>query len=467
MEHTLEDIQNQKSSDDEMIDIQIEDSLVRESLMAIDTSNFKEDVMNLLGFASILGLMMLVGIVGPPAKLSQTTSQFFSPNFLISFSSENLSSYFRFVSYDLKFTRKNADKPVTFITCFQYSVQSFIDYRIVHSSSEKLTNVSVNLPVGVYESQPLHIYRDRIIDYNRIEFTIRVVNAENVPEEDINTTAIVYCGSQEHTVFQVFFRIIFAIFVLVSLLGLLRQLKSHPIKLWHLEQKLTVPLLALGVLYNNPFYYFQARSPTYAFILWETIITSVFTAYFQFFILVLFDSLRYKNRKTDKCFFAPKVIYVIALFLISVIHGIYDDITSFHVTPSNSYDEVESALRWTQIGLLTIYLVWAGVTVFLAGIQIDIIERYKFYMYLATGGTSLFVTLIVHVLFPAFKLFQNSAIHFVMSFAVENSFILMMMYFHWPYEVIKDQNYADDAERENAAIEPGDFFNNGDQPGEK
>ena len=31
-----------KSSDDEMIDIQIEESLVRESLMSIDASNFKE-----------------------------------------------------------------------------------------------------------------------------------------------------------------------------------------------------------------------------------------------------------------------------------------------------------------------------------------------------------------------------------------------------------------------------------------
>ena len=39
----------------------------------------------------------------------------------------------------------------------------------------------------------------------------------------------------------------------------------------------------------------------------------------------------------------------------------------------------------------------------------------------------------------------------------------MMMYFHWPYEVINDQTYADEAEKEKAAIEPSEFFNN-DQP---
>ena len=148
------------------------------------------------------------------------------------------------------------------------------------------------------------------------------------------------------------------------------------------------------------------------------------------------------------------------LFLSSVIHGIYDDIASFHGTAADNYDSIEEILRWIQIMLNLFYLIIAVITIILAGIQIDIIERYKFYMYVATGGTSLFVFAIVRVLFTAFKLFQNSAIHFVMIFAIQNSFVLMMMYFHWPYEVINDQTYADETEKEKAAIEPAEFFNN-------
>ena len=241
---------------------------------------------------------------------------------------------------------------------------------------------------------------------------------------------------------------------------MIKHLRPTPVKLWHLEQKLTVPLLTLCILYNDPFYIFQAKSPTYVYILWNTIATSIFSAYFQFFILVLFDSLRYKNRKTDRFFFWPKIAFCILLFLSSVIHGIYDDISSFHGTSADNYDSIEEILRWTQIMLNLFYLVWAIITIILAGIQIDVIERYKFYMYVATGGTSLLVLAIVRILFTALRLFRNSAIHFVMIFAIQNSFVLMMMYFHWPYEVINDQTYADETEKEKAAIEPSEFFAN-------
>ena len=451
----------QNDSDDEMIDIQIEESLVRESLMAIDTSNFKEDVYNLLGFAVILGLMMMIGFFGPPATLSQTVSQYFNDNFYIQFFSEELSPKFRFVDYILTLTRDNASAKThqKFWASFQYTVESYKNDVILHRSSDKINELSFEFLPGETKSKHIHVYRDRIIDYSRIEFTIKVLHSKDIPEEGINATAKVRFGDPSFTLFQKVARLFFSIFVLSSLGIFLKKLSKTKFKLWHLEQKLTVPLLALGVLYNNPLYIIQADYPTYVYILYDTIVVSLFSAYFKFFILVLFDSLRYKNRKTGNCFLPPKIIFIIILFLSSVIHGIYDDITSFHDMPNHMYDQIENGLKWTEIILTFIYLIWAGITVFLAGLQIDITERYKFFMYLITGGTSLLVLCIVNVIFPIFDVLRNSSIHFMMRFSVDNAFISMMMFFHLPYEVISDQDYASDSDRNDAvAVEPNEFF---------
>lgn len=458
-----------KSSDDEMIDIQIEESLVRESLMSIDASNFKEDVMNLLGFAAILGLMMLVGICGPPAIFSHSVTQPFAE--ILSLEAKEITSDFRFVDYEMTFTRNSNEKlneQIQFQTNLQYKIFAYDKAgKIKHQFHMAFGNKSVVIKPQSLSSDHFRIYRDRIIDFSSIAFDIVFLNSQDIinkfGQDQINVTISVLYGSKEHTMFQIYFRFIFSGFVIFFLYSMVKHLYPTPVKLWHLEQKLTVPLLALCILYNDPFYIFQAKSPTYVYILWNTISTSIFTAYFQFFILVLFDSLRYKNRKTDRFFFFPKITFCIILFLSSVIHGIYDDISSFHGAATENYDSIEEILRWTQIMLNIFYLVWAIISIALAGIQIDIIERYKFYMYVATGGTSLFVFAIVRVLFNAFKLFQNSAIHFVMIFSIQNSFVLMMMYFHWPYEVINDQTYADETEKENAAIKPSEFFAN-EQP---
>ena len=68
-------------------------------------------------------------------------------------------------------------------------------------------------------------------------------------------------------------------------------------------------------------------------------------------------------------------------------------------------------------------------TVGLVGIGLDPTERYKFNSYAQTGLTALWT---VHLLFDAFSEVRHTSLRFVVGFGVENGFVLLMAFFHWP-----------------------------------
>ena len=129
--------------------------------------------------------------------------------------------------------------------------------------------------------------------------------------------------------FQIYFRTISAIFGIIVLFYITFRLSSMSFKLWHLEQKLTIPLLGLLILFNNPLYFFMVSKPNPVFIIYDSIFTNLFNSYLKFFILCLFDSLRYKNRNTNSCFFIPKCIFIIIFFGFNIVHSINHNIQSF------------------------------------------------------------------------------------------------------------------------------------------
>jgi hypothetical protein len=214
-----------------------------------------------------------------------------------------------------------------------------------------------------------------------------------------------------------------------------------PIKLWHLEQKLTIPLLVLDAFFCNPFYIVQAYRPSQFSILINTFLNAVFTSYFRFFVLVLFDSLKYKNRKTDGCFFGPKLFFALVQFLVSAGHGITDDVISFGESPHS--DVMGLFLERFEAVLFVIYYVWTIISIIGAFAQVDVTERYKFNMYLAAVGSCLIILGLVQGVFRKLRLFRDSSLHFVIAFSMHNVFVLLMAYCHWPYEVLHDQNYVD------------------------
>jgi len=95
-------------SSDSMIDIQIEESLVRGTLMTIDSAKAGEDVLTIAGFLAVLVLSLLTGIFGPPPAAvlegagfprNETRAQ------RLSFAGADVSSLNRFVAFSVRLVR--------------------------------------------------------------------------------------------------------------------------------------------------------------------------------------------------------------------------------------------------------------------------------------------------------------------------------------------------------------------------
>lgn len=448
-----------ETSSDDMIDIQIEESLVRETLMSIDSANFYDDMLTLGLFFLVLVLITITGIFGPPAVLSEEIASNITGSRMQRSIKDNISPAYRFL--DFSFYLMSSEN----VTSFNESKISFT-YTGATSDNSRKTDSKHDVPITLLpnnstRTKRIRVFRDIVLTYTNI--SLDLVFKSDIPKCFNQIVSTFRTGNPDHTLTQIFFRTIFLIFDLLFFIILVRKLRSMQMKYWHLEQKLTVPFMFLSVLHNNPLYIYQVYYPSQVLIVFETLMTNIFVAYFRFFVLVLFDSLRYKNRKTSSCFFVPKIIIVLLLFISSVTHGIYDDISAFKGNLIGA-DNIEVIFRFTEIGLFALYLILAIVAIIRAGVKVDITERYKFNMYVASGGTALFLLAIVEIVFRAFDLFKNSSIHFVVNMSVENAFVLLMAYFHWPYEVLDDQTYRNDANNRNNVISSNEFFVNNEAP---
>ena len=272
-----------------------------------------------------------------------------------------------------------------------------------------------------------------------------------------------------------------------------------PIKLWHLEQKLTVPLIIIAILYDNPLYFVRYLSsktsnssnppsispfPPFSETS-ETIISSLFDSYFNFFLLVIFDSLRFKNRKIDRCFFWPKIIFFIFNFAIYTTISLRNEISQYNIYHKNQISTSNSIFSFFSSSFtldkllkidplrpnvsFLIFFVWSAYFIWLvyivsnASCKVDITERYKFNMYFTSSCFSLFLLFFVNI-FHFLQLnsfFRYSSLCFVTEFVVKNVFVLLMAYFHWPYEVLQDQQYIDSAD-DNSQAMTGELFLNSD-----
>jgi hypothetical protein len=438
------------TASDEMIDIQIEESLVRETLMTIDSANYREDMLTLGGFFAILILTALTGIFGPPSVVIQTLDREITNRSSIeqlTFASSQITPLNRFVSLSLILIRPEPCTSSQTRPAFTCHTESKKDGIAIHTQSRTFESI----PIAFSKCQgTIRLFSDRFLDYDTLDVAVRF---ENLADTFLKVRIESATGVPDHTLFQIWFRLVFALFALLFLIFLIMRLKAMPAQLWHLEQKLTIPLLLVDFLFTDPLYIIHAYRPSQILIVLHTIITALFTSYFRFFVIVLFDSLRYKNRKTDKCFFVPKIAFVLAHFIISVIHGVGDDVAFFGDSPlERSHSEGTSERAETVFYF--IYLVWVVRSVFAAASQVDVTERYKFNMYLSAVAFSLLALGMVQLIFHWLQLFGRSSLHFAISFAVQNVFVLLMAYCHWPYEILQDQTYLDNGDTsEHAPVE--------------
>jgi hypothetical protein len=262
-------------------------------------------------------------------------------------------------------------------------------------------------------------------------------------------------GGPSHTLFQAYFRIVFTLFLLLFLICFVWRLR--PLEVWHVAQKLTIPLVFLRHLFCNPAYVVHAYRPSQVFTRLNSVFSVFFRAYFRFFLLGLFDLFRYRNRKPRALFWVPKIFYLVAQASVSLA-------AKFAAGPLIEGDFIDTAMHPTQIVEMVVavsYFCWLFWLVLAASCYVDVVDRYKFHFYVVAAGNVLGMIAMIEGVIPALKSFETSSLTFVMPFAVINIFVLLMVYCHWPYERVQDQTYFDSTDK-GAAVPPAAFLPNAD-----
>lgn len=415
-----------------LIDIQIEESLGRETLMSIDSSNHKEDAATLAVYVFLLLLNFAVAYFGPSTIQKY---QIVAP-----------------IVNDSIPTRKYASFAIESISPMnQYLILRVAPIfnesrvRVLISSQTDLSNdhrdtdfVSHSLPTTTFvrsndTTNMLSVFSHRTTSSS--SFSTRVIFSGADAEKIQSCVGEWIFGDKLFATLMCSYRTLFAVVVSISGCLFLCKLWATAFNLWHLEQKLTGFLMIAVVLMDNPICGFLLWNSFWCHMLIDTILHCLFVVFMKFFILVLFDSLRFQNRKIDGWFFSPKVLFCAVFFishlgksLISVQRTGYSSITSF--------EKMLTGVHWCIEAVYFCWLVFAAIR---AHKEIDVTEKFKFTVYVIVSGVTLVILSCVDFYELSIGFMHVSSYSFVVRVSVENFFVILMTTFHWPYELISDQ----------------------------
>ena len=424
-----------------LIDLQIEESLSRETLMNIDSSNTCEDFVTMGVFSALL-LFIVVIALSSPAKNETTQSVYYFKNNQSTsiFSLRNISkwNHYVFVSASFlvqKFAKSTTLDNVTFIV----SINKTINGKSTYLMKPEIYQENLFVPAKSIKTEPIKLLFDHYPDYDEVIVAIKLKKDMNSPI--VGSSISWEYGNDSQPIFQICWRVLFCVICIIAFSMLCRRLCEIPFNNWHLEQKLTVILVLFCILGDDPFYIAQMFYPSPYFAFFTLFMECLFFSYFRFFIISLFSSLCYKNRALPHCFFIPKVIFMVIDCITDLAYSI---ITSNEIPdeyfPFEISDSVEHFLNISKTVLLAIFVLWAIYSIMSASLFIDVTEKYKFRVYIICSIIAL-VQLIAVYIIDKLDLFKNTSFVFLTTFAVQNFYVILMAVFHWPFEMITDQEY--------------------------
>jgi hypothetical protein len=424
-----------------MIDLKIEESLSRETLMNIDSSNSKEDIVTMGLFSVLLGIIVVLGILSPPKDSVSSYVSMFKPNSTTSiFALRNITKWNHYVFSSASFIVKEfAAKTTLENVTFQISITKSKNGERSLFNEPEIYQENLVVQAKSNKTESFRVLFDHYPDYDEIIVIIRL--GKDQTNSIIGIQILWEYGNESQPLLQIFTRCVFALICTLAFLMLCKRLCTISFTQWHLEQKLTVILVLLCIFADNPFYILQILKPTLFAVYVEIIIQSLFFAYFRFFIITLFSSLAYKNRSIPSCFFIPKVAFMVIDFAVDALHTmlvtneIPDESIPFEIS-----SDVESYLFIAKATVLSIFALWAVFAIIRASLFIDITEKYKFRVYIVCSIIAL-VHLILVLIFEKLGLFSETSLIFLTTFAIQNYYVILMAVFHWPFEMITDQEY--------------------------
>lgn len=403
--------------------------------MSIDSAGFSEDIVTLLTFLAILLIALFSGYFGPKPFITEYAIETFEkatshvpPKF--AYSILNLSSFSKSLTISLIMERKRAVNPTN--GGVSVLVEGSAKSTVNRLYSKSFTPIQTEFSDDDIYSKSVVIFSDQAVDYSLVTVQLSFPSVE----AEYNGVKILFViGNAEFVVYEMIFRILFSISLICFLFLMVLRLKAISFKNWYLEQKLTLMVLLIVACYNNPLYGLK-------FVNWH--VNYVIDSFFRgltissmyFFLVSLFDGLRFKNRETGGIVFFTK-------FLLSVFIGILTLTEGFLLVFINIKDSKysDSLTDWVPkvhqliLPSFTVAALYLLVVIILSFKEVDPTERFKLNLYVVTLAICILAALV------GYRFNDDNALTFTIQYAIVSLFSIMMAYYHWPYEVRKDLLY--------------------------
>ena len=446
-------------------------------------------------------------------------------------------SQFNSFNNSKEFNNSQTHSKNDFLTLFaDIAIQTDLSNQIHETdfSSHSLPNSLLFFQNNRNISQKVPVLKNQLTKYTTFSSTVSIssnnfLNRNNqnfLPNTEDNDLFdnIVGCraywtfGNSSIPFYQSFIKLFFFTINLILIVSFLCRTRCNTTVL-HLEQILSIFLLFSTFLIDNPFHYFLiVKLPKFSLI-YDEISKTLFNVYLRFFIFVLFDSLRFKNRRIGRCFFIPKIFFFFFFLFFEIISSLIQAkkavdfkwpntlLQSFKkpnlITNKNEMAKIyKNELKFNKrlnmysnerllhnnlcFGLInndvydgndgknfygkTVYflskifdlsfITWFIIVIIRSFKDIDVTERYKFFMYFSVTAVMFLLIGITDCFLARMKKFANTLIPFLFKLSIHNFFAILMMIFHWPYELITDQQYLDPDEVD-GGVE--DFYNESDK----
>lgn len=450
-------MKDQDIHSDALVNVEIADENEQESLMAIETDSPKEDILAICLFFVLIASTTFAGIYGPSLYNNEVYKFKFenSPNHIFRQHIHGITAQNQFYIMQLSFSvspdkAEEAKIPISF------------NYLILFESSkgEELNresgsfNNDVILQKGSATTEQLHFFFDRYISYDQIDIRIDFDSCKGLDEAILTTTY----GDGSHLRYQLYLRLLFGLATLVIFILYYSRLSSIPRNKWLLEQKLTFCLQIFSFIGSNPLYFLYLKMPS----VFQDIINSLFyrsfTCFVFFYILVIIDNVRKSEviKSNFYSFFLPKIVFFSLQLICEIAYPImYHGLSSLDVEAMPH--TVVNFFKFVRILFNVCFSVWFVYLTVMDFLKVDSTQLLKVKIYATVFGATVLINL-CDVFLTDVNLFRNNSGLFSLSFSSLFAFVILMVFFHWPYETSIDQQYNDpeDDDKPNNIFESDD-----------
>ncbi|KAE9530589.1 hypothetical protein AGLY_011051 [Aphis glycines] len=342
--------------------------------MRLYSMNKREFVMVFIVFLTAMGLVLLIGLTGPPITLTSkisgvevlkhTNRSLSHGPFIMktpSLSMFNQRLWFIAVvltdhkddeTYDKSFKISMAIKGITQQHKITDLIKVFKNNRTRHLFCKQ--QICSQVPIA-------HI---GYIHYTHYVFEVDFYNLETFHQKYQVKEVMFYYKSYnpDYTHLEVWFRLIFLLQAFAVLCTFANSLRKFPVVDWSYEQKWTVILLPLLILFNDPIFPLTFLTSNQLIRMLDDVFQITFICAILFFWLCIYHGLRQNERKPIS-FYLPKAILVGPFWICGVIMAKYrrmnefDDPAFNFEIDSNAYTNIKTCVGIFAI-IYIVYLVY-------------------------------------------------------------------------------------------------------------